>query len=109
MSWEKEKSRHVDFQCVQSKSVTNLSEINPDERRLDNVVLTPAFFNNNSNDPLIFNFNQTVSNLQQTDLSPQNTNSPNNFHSFNNINIHSPVPLNICPRNQANQNSENSL
>lgn len=28
MSWEKEeaKSRHVDFQCVKSKSVTNLSE-----------------------------------------------------------------------------------
>lgn len=24
MSWEKEKSRHVDFQCVRSKSVTNL-------------------------------------------------------------------------------------
>lgn len=29
MSWEKEeaKSRHVDFQCVKSKSVTNLGEI----------------------------------------------------------------------------------
>ena len=28
MSWEKEeaKSRHVDFQCVKSKSVTNLAE-----------------------------------------------------------------------------------
>jgi hypothetical protein len=28
MSWEKEeaKSRHVDFQCVKSKSITNLSE-----------------------------------------------------------------------------------
>lgn len=27
MSWEKEeaKSRHVDFQCVRSKSITNLS------------------------------------------------------------------------------------
>lgn len=24
MSWEKEKSRHVDFQCVRSKSITNL-------------------------------------------------------------------------------------
>lgn len=28
MSWEKEenKSRHVDFQCVKSKSITNLAE-----------------------------------------------------------------------------------
>jgi hypothetical protein len=28
MSWEKEeaKSRHVDFQCVTSKSITNLAE-----------------------------------------------------------------------------------
>jgi len=26
MSWEKEKSRHVDFQCVRSKSITNLLE-----------------------------------------------------------------------------------
>jgi len=29
MSWEKEeaKSRHVDFQCVKSKSITNLAEL----------------------------------------------------------------------------------
>lgn len=32
MSWEKEeaKSRHVDFQCFKSKSVTNLSEATAD-------------------------------------------------------------------------------
>ena len=32
MSWEKEeaKSRHVDFQCVKSKSVTNLAEASAD-------------------------------------------------------------------------------
>ena len=32
MSWEKEeaKSRHVDFQCVKSKSITNLSEVAAD-------------------------------------------------------------------------------
>lgn len=28
LSWEKEKSRHVDFQCVRSKSITNLLEQN---------------------------------------------------------------------------------
>lgn len=29
MSWEKEeaKSRHVDFQCVKSKSITNLADL----------------------------------------------------------------------------------
>lgn len=30
MSWEKEQSRHVDFQCVRSKSISNLLEINTD-------------------------------------------------------------------------------
>lgn len=37
MSWEKEeaKSRHVDFQCVKSKSVTNLAEAAADLPALD--------------------------------------------------------------------------
>lgn len=37
MSWEKEeaKSRHVDFQCVKSKSVTNLAEAAADLPNLD--------------------------------------------------------------------------
>ena len=30
MSWEKEKSRHVDFQCVRSKSITNLLDTSSD-------------------------------------------------------------------------------
>ena len=30
MSWEKEKSRHVDFQCVRSKSITNLLDVSFD-------------------------------------------------------------------------------
>jgi len=32
MSWEKEeaKSRHVDFQCVKSKSITNIAEASAD-------------------------------------------------------------------------------
>lgn len=108
MSWEKEKSRHVDFQCIQSKSVTNLSETNADENRLDNLVLTPAFVSNSSSDPLIFNFNQSVNNFQQMDLSPQTINSPNNFQAFSNFNINSPIPLSICPRNPDNQQNENA-
>ena len=37
MSWEKEeaKSRHVDFQCVKSKSITNLSEATADPTPVD--------------------------------------------------------------------------
>lgn len=37
MSWEKEesKSRHVDFQCVKSKSVTNLAEATADPALVD--------------------------------------------------------------------------
>ncbi len=30
MSWEKEKSRHVDFQCVRSKSITSLLDASID-------------------------------------------------------------------------------
>ena len=38
MSWEKEeaKSRHVDFQCVKSKSVTNLAEAAAGEYTISN-------------------------------------------------------------------------
>lgn len=41
MSWEKEeaKSRHVDFQCVKSKSVTNLAEAAADLPNLDQNVI----------------------------------------------------------------------
>lgn len=99
MSWEKEKSRHVDFQCVRSKSITNLLEINTNLEEnlnltsaigngLDNLTLTPAVLTSNS-DSLIFNFNQTQT-LAPTGSSPQSTNSPINF---NNI-IQSPVPVN---------------
>ena len=37
MSWEKEeaKSRHVDFQCVRSKSITNLSLDGVESNNLD--------------------------------------------------------------------------
>ena len=37
MSWEKEenKSRHVDFQCVKSKSITNLAAAAADAELLD--------------------------------------------------------------------------
>lgn len=63
MSWEKEeaKSRHVDFQCVKSKSVTNLAEAAADLPALDQNVIeisrndldqadgVPQMNNNNEN------------------------------------------------------------
>jgi len=44
MSWEKEeaKSRHVDFQCVKSKSITNLSEAAADPGPGDPVAIAAA-------------------------------------------------------------------
>lgn len=44
MSWEKEeaKSRHVDFQCVKSKSITNLSEATADPAPVDPGVIAAA-------------------------------------------------------------------
>jgi BTB/POZ domain-containing protein 10 len=50
MSWEKEenKSRHVDFQCVKSKSVTNLAEATAD----------PAIDNSNMTNPLPQDYDQ---------------------------------------------------
>lgn len=43
MSWEKEeaKSRHVDFQCVKSKSITNIAEASADPS-IDQPPPTPA-------------------------------------------------------------------
>lgn len=56
MSWEKEeaKSRHVDFQCVKSKSVTNLAEATADpalEMQVDAGIAEFIFF-----DRFVFNF-----------------------------------------------------
>ena len=44
MSWEKEegKSRHVDFQCVKSKSITNLAAAAADIPQDQLVVMHPA-------------------------------------------------------------------
>lgn len=51
MSWEKEeaKSRHVDFQCVKSKSVTNLAEATADpalDMQVDQVDAGETFHDN---------------------------------------------------------------
>ncbi len=44
MSWEKEKSRHVDFQCVRSKSITNLLEAAADVAQDIHVSQQPSVF-----------------------------------------------------------------
>ncbi len=89
MSWEKEKSRHVDFQCVRSKSITNLLETTIDVRQdiaydeNSSALQTVEAMNNES---LIFNFNNNF-NLDTypnttSNSNINNTNSPN--PSFNN-------------------------
>jgi hypothetical protein len=88
MSWEKEQSRHVDFQCVRSKSISNLLEINTDfdgenfqfidtfaqnnlssGSNLSNSLLTPRIFNPRGVRPngddgngFVFNFDPSVNN-----------------------------------------------
>ena len=49
MSWEKEQSRHVDFQCVRSKSIGNLLEINTDFHSGENNFQFMENFANNTN------------------------------------------------------------
>jgi hypothetical protein len=94
MSWEKEKSRHVDFQCVRSKSITNLLETqtgfsidfiqdlsfdqvelnSPTSTRvnvLNDVVNTRFNFNNNTN-----NNNNTNTNTNSLGASNASFSSP---------------------------------
>ncbi|VDL23452.1 unnamed protein product [Hymenolepis diminuta] len=53
MSWEQEenKSRHVDFQCVKSKSVSDLTSL--DQAIIDRPLLTPSTTNNTGETPPI--------------------------------------------------------
>ena len=92
MSWEKEKSRHVDFQCVRSKSITNLLEttfdvvqdINYDENSsLNNSVSLMQTVEAPNNDNLIFNF----SNNFNIDSNNNNTNGLNQLVSNASVNI----------------------
>ncbi len=48
MSWEKEKSRHVDFQCVRSKSITNLLDSSIDLSQDEQVVTSNSYSSHNN-------------------------------------------------------------
>ena len=83
MSWEKEKSRHVDFQCVRSKSITNLLEAAADvvqdlqqqasttvNSRGGNMSIINLNSSTTNNDNIQFNsnlFQQTINNNNSTD------------------------------------------
>lgn len=75
MSWEKEeaKSRHVDFQCVKSKSVTNLAEATADPAlELDargewNISREVKHINANAGNPII---TATIGDAVPQDLQP---------------------------------------
>lgn len=86
MSWEKEKSRHVDFQCVRSKSITNLLETAFDateEPQYDEHILNNI---NNSSTILI--------DQNSNDIPPQIS------QESNNSNQNSYLGSNIFPINQ---------
>ncbi len=84
MSWEKEKSRHVDFQCVRSKSISNLLEINTDfdvvvqtpqqDIQLNETGHTPRLFtprntiDNRNSEHFLFNFDPANSNMEINSL-----------------------------------------
>lgn len=129
MSWEKEKSRHVDFQCVRSKSITNLLEISTDlttTQEDDN--LTPEYISvdstMNGDSDILFNFNSNstailtngTGNAHNTTLNNliQSTSSslPTRFNS--NTNLLSPSlnnryfnPITLASDSNQNQNSNN--
>jgi len=60
MSWEKEKSRHVDFQCVRSKSITNLLEAAADV--VQDLQLASTTTGNARGNMSIINVNSTTDN-----------------------------------------------
>jgi hypothetical protein len=60
MSWEKEKSRHVDFQCVRSKSITNLLEAAADV--VQDLQLASTTTGNSRGNMSIINVNSTTDN-----------------------------------------------
>ena len=105
MSWEKERSRHVDFQCVRSKSITNLLETTFDV--VQDVSYEDNSSNNNNaaslnqavdtnNDGLIFNFNNNINNNYNLDANNANQiisslhYSPSLASNSNLINANSP-------------------
>lgn len=85
MSWEKEKSRHVDFQCVRSKSITSLLDasidfvnetVQVDETvNVSNISSFRANTDNNNNNysTLTVNTSNTVVNNSNSLLSPPYT------------------------------------
>ena len=90
MSWEKEKSRHVDFQCVRSKSITNLlesasSDFNTGQEYETSIELTsPRVIATASTNR--FNYNNTNS-LNSHDSSVLSYSPPYNNNISNSIQI----------------------
>lgn len=124
MSWEKEKSRHVDFQCVRSKSISNLLEISTDlttahETDADNLTTTTTGYSssgvestasNNADSNSFFSFNpngllQSAPNVIQTRFTNANASllSPSlNNRYFNPIHLAS--ESNSTTESNPNQN-----
>ena len=85
MSWEKEKSRHVDFQCVRSKSITSLLDASIDlvqeASQLDDNVRQQQqtdLLSNNFASALILN----TSNSANSNINNSNNNNNNNMNAL---------------------------
>lgn len=137
MSWEKEKSRHVDFQCVRTKSITNLLEQNgifsqsdPDttnyinsESQHENAFQISTAPQNNTNDsqdslrlqhsmPFISVTSGAVTNSAFSPTTTANTNLNTLNNSLNNNNqdnlVQGVVNMTISPSNLPNNSSDKS-
>lgn len=77
LSWEKEeaKSRHVDFQCIRSKSITNLSNVDGVENASSS---TEVYVNE-----LNITEGQNQSQNESLMYDPQSTNASNNLNNSN--------------------------
>ena len=86
MSWEKEKSRHVDFQCVRSKSITSLLDASIDlvheASQLDDTYRMSDESFRQQNDQLASQNNFTSSLV----LNASSNNNNNNNNNMNNLN-----------------------
>jgi len=121
MSWEKEKSRHVDFQCVRSKSISNLLEISTDlttTQETDTDNLTTGYTSGvesttSTTGDLVFTFAGANPGLLQSAASAAVAAIPNRFTNAN-VSLLSPSlnnryfnPIHLAAASSTSNNNEN--
>ena len=91
MSWEKERSRHVDFQCVRSKSITSLLDTSVDLAREDTQIEESANVSNqinrHQNEIQANNFPSLILSTSNVTLSPPYNNQSAFTPAFTSQNV----------------------